>query len=207
MPAAVRAAVGSAAPNRFTTQELFRARVRGPSGRDVIVSAPGTTYHASVSAEEREKRSVAADIIHGSHPVGGLDDGAIEFWSERRRFGVASSQRRRIRPAPMWDRMAQTLVLFTRTHARVMPELAFRSMAMFLRVLMMTQVTETRALLLPAAAAHNAEGVVGLAKAEAKSPVKLADASAAAAGVAETPAASDAAPAATTPSDSAAPPA
>ena len=69
---------------------------------------------------------------------------------------------------PVWDRLAQSLIQITRPQERALPELAFRSMAMFLKILTIVQLAETKAILMPGQMAMNNEGVVGQAIGEAE---------------------------------------
>ena len=156
---------------RLTVVQHHRVRTRGVGNLSVIASSGSAAsqtvvYAPTTSAKDRESRTVSAHIIHGSDRDGGLDAGATNFWAERRDFNVP---RWRQRLYPAWDRAAQALITITRPQRRdaMLPEMAFRTMALFLKMLTMGQVAELNRVLLPGRAAQGVENVVGAAKAEA----------------------------------------
>ncbi|CUG86793.1 Hypothetical protein, putative [Bodo saltans] len=129
---------------RVTSQPLiFRRR-----GRFTAASA------VSVQPQKiNESRLIDAEIIHGG------DEQA--FWTEKRWFSGAPGTF-----MPTWDRSAQTLILLSRAAPRVPQEAAFRLFSVFMKMLMITKVTELASTMLPLWATVNMEGLIQQAKKE-----------------------------------------
>jgi hypothetical protein len=129
---------------RVTSQPLiFRRR-----GRYTVASA------VSVQPQKvSESRLIDAEILHGG------DEQA--FWTEKRWFSGCSREY-----MPTWDRSAQTLILLSRAAPRVPQEAAFRLFSVFMKMLMITKVTELASTMLPLWATVNMEGLIQQAKKE-----------------------------------------
>lgn len=148
------------AAERLTVKKFFRCKTRSRHHITVLAEATTSQYKPNAPEKRIEKRTINGHMLHGSQPVLGLEP-AHQFWAARREFQIPKFRRRLM---PAWDRLAQSLIQITRPQARVFPaELAFRSMAMFLKILTIVQVAETRAILMPSQMTMNAEGVVGQA--------------------------------------------
>ena len=111
------------------------------------------------STTATESRVIDAEVIHGDEQV---------FWSEKRTF-----YRRYYSPyMPSWDRFAQTLILMSRSVPRVPQEVAFRLMAVFLKLLLIGRITDLAQMLLPAWTTVNLENLLITADSEKRSESK-----------------------------------
>ncbi|KAG8342793.1 hypothetical protein ERJ75_001465800 [Trypanosoma vivax] len=143
-------------PSPLSTAALSRLRITHRSfitrrgvGRHVPRTAIAVEYRPELQrrlAEDRYERAINAEVLHGDEQ---------KFWSERRTF---YTQRRTY--FPMWDRCAQALVLMTREVPRVPQEMAFRLMAVFLKLLLLPRLVVNTELMLPSWVSANVEGVV-----------------------------------------------
>jgi hypothetical protein len=159
--AKVASTAATAAAN-ITLKKHIRLRSRcRMSGLSMLAEAKGATYKPNAPEVAIEKRSISGGIIHGSFPIEGLES-CHQFWAERRQFQVPRFRQRLMSAS---DRLAQTLITITRPQPRVqaLPEVAFRTMAMFLKILTIVQVAETKSILMAGQMGMNAEGVVGQA--------------------------------------------
>ncbi|KAF5226114.1 hypothetical protein ECC02_000675 [Trypanosoma cruzi] len=91
-------------------------------------------------------RVIDAEVLHGDEQL---------FWGERRNYYC-----KRAPYFPTWDRLAQTLILMTRQVPRVPQEMAFRLMAVFLKLMLLPRIVMNAELMLPSWVATNAEGVI-----------------------------------------------
>lgn len=129
---------------RVVSQPLILKR----RGRFTVASA------VSVQSQKlNEARVIDAEIIHGGDEQ--------SFWTEKRWF-----YRDPKAFMPTWDRAAQTLILLSRTAPRVPQEAAFRLFSVFMKMLMITKVTELASTMLPLWATVNMEGLIQQAKKE-----------------------------------------
>jgi hypothetical protein len=108
---------------------------------------------------ENEKRVMNADLLH--------KEGAQEFWCLKDKFHNPNKMDQRY--MPVWDRSAQALILFTRNVVRVPQELAFRLLAVHLKILLVPSLTMMQSLTLPEKMTTlNFEALMNEAKAKAK---------------------------------------
>nr|CCC90580.1 conserved hypothetical protein [Trypanosoma congolense IL3000] len=91
-------------------------------------------------------RVVNAEVLHGDEQ---------KFWGERRAFYT-----KRRSYFPTWDRCAQAAILLTRDAPRVPQEIAFRLMAVFMKLILIPRLMMNAELMLPMWIAANAEGTV-----------------------------------------------
>ncbi len=123
----------------------------------------------AINPEQQSQRVIDADLVHPD---------AQDFWLEKQWFY------RKTAVAPLvqsWNRFAQTVILMTRQTERLVPEAAFRLLAVFLKVMMQTRIAETAAIMLPIWQSVNAENALGVAVSEGKKPEDNAATAAAAA--------------------------
>ncbi|CBH11259.1 hypothetical protein, conserved [Trypanosoma brucei gambiense DAL972] len=132
------------------THRSFLTRSRG---RHVCRSAVGVEYRPEQQKKVLDHsyaRVINAEVVHGDEQ---------KFWGERRTF---YTQRNIF--FPMWDRCAQALILITREVPRVPQEMAFRLMAVFLKLMLLPRLMMNTELMLPMWIASNAEGAMAAAK-------------------------------------------
>jgi len=125
-------------------------RLRTCRGSHLIRTADGRYQQrsvTSVTAPPNPSRVLNAEMLHGDEQ---------QFWLERRSFYC----RHHSPFLPSWDRFARCLILFTRTAPRVPQEAAFRLMALYLKLLLIGRVTESKQLLLPAASGVNVQAIL-----------------------------------------------
>lgn len=115
--------------------------------RGKLTAAPAI----AATAPHNENRLIDAEAIHGDEQA---------FWQEKRWFYYG----KRGEYMPTWDRMAQTLILMTRTVPRVPQEAAFRIFAVFLKLLMITRITDVASMMLPLWSTMNVQGLIQQAK-------------------------------------------
>lgn len=123
--------------------------------RPLIFKRRGRNVRSNVlSAEAKvdERRIIDAEVIHGDEQA---------FWCEKRWF--YRGQRNYM---PTWDRVAQSLILLTRTVPRVPQEAAFRIFAVFMKLLLIPRVTDLTASMLPLWTTMNMQGLIQQAKKE-----------------------------------------
>ncbi|ORC86485.1 uncharacterized protein TM35_000282010 [Trypanosoma theileri] len=154
--------MSSAPTPLFSSSALSRLRVVQRSfltrrgGRHVARTAVAVEYRPSLQRRisggdgGNYERVIDAEVLHGDEQV---------FWGERRGF-----YRRPVQYFPTWDRLAQALILITRQVPRVPQEMAFRLMAVFLKLMLLPQLVMSADLMLPSWVATNAEGVLAAAR-------------------------------------------
>lgn len=145
-----------------TERSHVRLRTRFWDNTSSISESKGLQYKSTLDDKTKEARTINAHIVHGSTTMIGLEQ-SHQFWVEKREYQVPRHRRRLM---AVWDRLAHGLITLSRPQprAKMLPEIAFRSMAMFLKILTIVQVAETRAILMPAQMTMNVEGIVGQAK-------------------------------------------
>lgn len=119
-------------------------------GRFSVANAVAARPHRASDA-----RVVDAEVIHNG------DEQA--FWCEKRWFYQNPKSF-----MPTWDRSAQTLILLSRAVPRIPQEAAFRLFAVFMKMLMITKVTELTSAMLPLWSTLNLEGLLQQAKKDAE---------------------------------------
>ncbi|KAH9584234.1 hypothetical protein LSM04_004994 [Trypanosoma melophagium] len=146
----------------FSSSALSRLRVVQRSfltrrgGRHFPRTAVAVEYRPPVQRQingsdgANYARVIDAEVIHGDEQA---------FWGERRGF-----YRKPLQYFPTWDRLAQTLILITRQVPRVPQEMAFRLMAVFLKLMLLPRIVMNADLMLASWVAMNAEGVIAAAR-------------------------------------------
>lgn len=158
--AAKTASAAQSAAMGCTLKQHTRLRVRAVGNLTCIAEAKGAVYKPNLPEATIEKRSISGGVVHGAFTMQGLES-CQQFWVERRTYQTPKFRQRLM---SVTDRLAQTLITITRPQPRALPEIAFRSMATFLKILTIVQLTETRSILMPSQLGMNVEGMVGQAK-------------------------------------------
>ena len=128
--------------------------------------------------QQAKHRVINADIIHARPGSGGADsdspaataplgmqNAAARFWLKRRSFRTNVFRRTEM---PTWDRFAQAMLRMAQpTPRQVVPEIAFRLFAVFMKVMMIQRIAETSIGLFPIAQGYAVRGLIETAKEEA----------------------------------------
>ncbi|KEG07719.1 hypothetical protein DQ04_08991000 [Trypanosoma grayi] len=128
---------------------VHRSFLTRRGGRHVPRAAVAVEYRPAVQkrvGDGNYERVIDAEALHGDEQL---------FWGARRSF-----YRKPVQYYPTWDRVAQTLILMTRHVPRVPQEMAFRLMAVFLKLLLLPRLVVNAEVLLPSWVATNAEGLL-----------------------------------------------
>ena len=108
-----------------------------------------------------EKRIIDAEQVHVE---------AQDFWLEKQWF--YRGMRRRTPLASTWDRFAQVAIMLSRPSERLVPEAAFRLLAVFLKVMLVNKIVENAAMMLPVWQSVNAQNVLNEAVTEREAKAK-----------------------------------
>ncbi|RNF08362.1 uncharacterized protein Tco025E_07188 [Trypanosoma conorhini] len=139
----------SSASSHSRLRVVQRGFLTRRGGRHVPRAAVAVEYRP---AEQKKigdgnyQRVIDAESLHGDEQ---------RFWGARRDYYT-----RRAQYFPTWDRFAQALILMTRHVPRVPQEMAFRLMAVFLKLMLLPRLVVNAELMLPSWVAANAEGLI-----------------------------------------------
>ena len=150
---------------RRTTKILGTGRVVRYRGR--FMAAPSAAV-VDVDAKAGEAMTIDADAVHEHVP-----GGARAFWMRTRswkipaKFGGGQLVNHKCRSMmPTWDRVAQAMLLMAQPVPRVVPEMAFRLFAVFLKVLMLQRIGDMALSLFPVTTAYQVRALIETGKHE-----------------------------------------
>ncbi|ESL09795.1 hypothetical protein TRSC58_02480 [Trypanosoma rangeli SC58] len=142
----------SSVASRSRLQVVHSGFLTRRGGRHVTRAAVAVEYRPAEQKKISDgncQRVIDAEALHGEEQL---------FWGARRDYYT-----RRAQYFPTWDRFAQTLILMTRNVPRVPQEMAFRLMAVFLKLMLLPRLAMNTELMLPSWVTNNAEGIIAQA--------------------------------------------